>query len=444
MPREHSETARQTVHIAMGAFALLLRWLPWWEAVALATIALLFNAFLLPLVAGHLYRPGDRERGLHGIVFYPIAVLLLLLIFPRHLPLAAAAWGVLAVGDGMATIVGRAVRGARWPWNREKTVAGSAALAVCGGAAGSFLLWWCRDAAVIPMSPAFIVAAPLVAGVAAAAVESMDVRLDDNLSVALVAGGVLWLLVLASPEAAAANGPLIRSRLLIAIAVNAVVAAAGYAAAAVSMSGVVAGLLIGAVIFCALGWSGWGVLMATFIAASVASRMGIKRKTLLGIAEDRGGRRGAGNAIANTGVAAIAAALVVTTAHPEQAALAFAAALAAGGSDTIASEIGKAWGRTTVLVSSLKRVPPGTSGAVSMEGTAAGIVGALLLAAIAAALGVVPRAALAPIVAGATVGAFVESALGATLEAPGILNNDMLNFINTAIAAFVAIAIAAA
>ena len=43
---------------------------------------------------------------------------------------------------------------------------------------------------------------------------------------------------------------------------------------------------------------------------------------------------------------------------------------------------------------------------------------------------------------GATVGALVESALGATLEGPGILNNDMLNFINTAVAAVVAIAIA--
>ena len=39
----------------------------------------------------------------------------------------------------------------------------------------------------------------------------------------------------------------------------------------------------------------------------------------------------------------------------------------------------------------------------------------------------------------ATIGAFAESALGATLEAPGILNNDLLNFLNTAIAALLAI-----
>ena len=45
-----------------------------------------------------------------------------------------------------------------------------------------------------------------------------------------------------------------------------------------------------------------------------------------------------------------------------------------------------------------------------------------------------------PVVVGATVGALVESALGATLEGPGILNNDMLNFINTAVAAAVALA----
>jgi uncharacterized membrane protein len=31
--------------------------------------------------------------------------------------------------------------------------------------------------------------------------------------------------------------------------------------------------------------------------------------------------------------------------------------------------------------------------------------------------------------------------LGATLEGPGILNNDMLNFINTAVAAAVALAL---
>ena len=59
--RQHSETARQIVHMSMGGFALLLRWLTWWQAVALAAGALAFNLFVLPRCAGQLYRPGDRR-----------------------------------------------------------------------------------------------------------------------------------------------------------------------------------------------------------------------------------------------------------------------------------------------------------------------------------------------------------------------------------------------
>src|SRR4029079_12344873 len=120
----HSETARQLLHVSMGGFALLLRWIHWSTALTLAAAAVLFNAFVLPRIASRLYRPGDRDRGLHGILYYPITVLLLLLLFPADLMLVAGAWGVLAAGDGMATLVGRAVGGVRWSWNRDKTVAG--------------------------------------------------------------------------------------------------------------------------------------------------------------------------------------------------------------------------------------------------------------------------------------------------------------------------------
>jgi uncharacterized protein (TIGR00297 family) len=230
-------------------------------------------------------------------------------------------------------------------------------------------------------------------------------------------------------------------RLLPALGLNALVAFAGYRARTVSLSGAITGAGSGAAIYLTSGWQGWTLLLVTFIAASVASRLGLERKTLLGIAEERGGRRGAGNALANTSVAAIASVLAVVTVHPEAALVALAAALAAGGSDTIASEIGKAWGRRTYAVTTLRRVPPGTSGAMSLEGTAAGLAGALALAAVAAALHVVGWHTLLSIAVAATIGSLIESWLGATLEGPGILNNDMLNFINTASAALVAVAL---
>ena len=48
----HSETARQVVHMSMGGFALLLRWIAWWQAVALAAARSSFNLFVLPRLRG--------------------------------------------------------------------------------------------------------------------------------------------------------------------------------------------------------------------------------------------------------------------------------------------------------------------------------------------------------------------------------------------------------
>ncbi len=436
-----SETRRQIVHVSMGAFALLLRWLAWWQALALATAALAFNLTVLPRIAGdRLYRPGDRDRGVHGILLYPIAVLLLIAAFPHRPDIVAAAWAILALGDGVATMAGRAIGGPRWPWNREKTVAGSAAFVVAGAAGGVALAWWCR-AAVHPAPPVmFTLLAPIAAAIVAAAVETVRIRLDDNLSVAAAAGATLWLASLVDATAMSAALPHVAAQLAWAVAVNAVVSFAGYRARTVSASGAVAGALIGTIIYATSGWRGWTLLFITFLGAAITSRLGLRRKTLLGIAEARGGRRGAGNAIANTGAAAVASVLAV--AGPAGAAhLAFAAALVAGGSDTIASEIGMAWGRRTYSVTTLQRVPAGTPGAMSLEGTAAGLAGALVLAQIAAALGFVTGgAAVLLIVAAATAGALIESALAATLESAGILNNDALNFINTSAAALIAVA----
>jgi uncharacterized protein (TIGR00297 family) len=440
----HSEAARQGVHIAMGLWALLLRYLAWWQAAILAGVALAFNWYVLPRVGGaRLYRSVHETRRLQaGIVVYPLSVGLLILVFHDRLDIAAAAWAVLAAGDGMATLVGRAVGGPRIPWNEEKTISGTAAFWIFGSLAGSALALWCRQVVMPPPYLWFSVAAPVAAAGAAALVETIPVRLDDNISVPASAGAVLWALSLVSASGLAALGLQAAEAAPVALLLNGLVASAGYLARTVSVSGAIGGALIGATIFIAAGWRGWVLLMAAFLAASISSRMGVHKKTLLGIAEAHGGRRGVANAVANTGVAAAAAVMATTTYAEAPAMLAFVAALTAGGSDTVASEIGKAWGGRTWSVVTFRRVPAGTAGAVSLEGTAAGLGAAAVLALLAAALGLIPIHRAAPVIAAATLSSFVESALGATLEAPGVLNNDMLNFLNTACAAWLAIAIA--
>ena len=57
----------------------------------------------------------------------------------------------------------------------------------------------------------------------------------------------------------------------------------------------------------------------------------------------------------------------------------YVASLATKLSDTFASEIGKAYGKTTFLITTLKIVPKGTEGAISIEGTLASVMGGFLL-----------------------------------------------------------------
>src|SRR5262249_20455804 len=175
----------------------------------------------------------------------------------------------------------------------------------------------------------------------------IPIGLDDNISVPAAAAAALWTIGLMTVDSTVASVPWLKSTLPWAFAVNAVVSWLGYRARTVTLSGWAGGAIVGIIIYMGAGLAGWTLLFATFFVASLASRFGLKRKVLLGIAEERGGRRGAGNALANCGIAAIAAIAAVTTPYRSAALLALVAALTAGGSDTVASEIGKAWGRAT-------------------------------------------------------------------------------------------------
>jgi len=443
-PASHSETARQWVHVGSGAFAFALRFLTWQQAAALAAGALLFNAAILPHLGGRrLYRPVDHARGFPlGILLYPLSVLALILLFPTRLDLAAAAWAILALGDGTATLAGQTIASPRLRWNPDKSVAGTAAFILFGACGGVAVAWWTRPVIAPEPSVLFVVVAPVLAALTAAFVETIPVRLDDNISVPATAAAVLWLVNIVSANALPSSLLGIRELLPWALAVNLPVSYAGYRAGTVNFSGWLGGAFIGIGIYACAGGAAWLFLFVAFLVASIASRLGLERKLLLGIAEERGGRRGAGNAIANCGVALAAAIVAATTPFTQTALLAFVAALTAGGSDTVASEIGKAFGRSTFLLTTLTRVPAGTPGAMSVEGTAAGVLSALGLGATAVALTLIPASTLVVVVLSATAGALVESVMGATLEGAGILNNDMLNFLNTAVAAVVAVVIA--
>jgi len=437
----YSEIRRKLLHIGMVAFAPLLRVLTWQQAALCAIGAFLFNAVLLPRLGGSaLNRPTDRARGYPlGILLYPVAVLALILVFRSRLDIAAAAWGILAVGDGSATLAG--LSGHRHPlsWNRSKSIEGLMAFVVAGGGAAVALAWWTAPSILARPDPAFLLAAPLLAALAAGLAETVPIKLDDNITVPAVSAAVMWLLTFVSEDAWIAARPLVTANLPMALLVNSVAAIGGWRLGTVRMSGMLVGWAIGVAVYAGAGPAGWTLLFITFLSAAVTSKLGLKRKRLLGIDEERGGRRGGGNAFANTGLAAVAALAAVATPYREASLLALVAALVTGGSDTIASEIGKAWGGKTYLVTTLSHVKPGTPGAMSVEGTIAGVVGAIGLASLGAVFGLIPASLIWVAVAGSVAGSLLESVLAATLEASGMVNNDVLNFLNTSAGAIVAI-----
>src|SRR5262245_27466252 len=223
---------------------------------------------------------------------------------------------------------------------------------------------------------------------------------------------------------------------------NAVAAWLGHRIGTVSRSGAIGGAVIGAVIYATAGPGAWILLLATFGAAVVASRVRLSEKVRLGIAQESGGRRGIVHAAANCGVAVVAAAAVVITPFGREALVALVTALVAAGSDTVASEIGKGCGGSPVLVTTFGRVPPGTPGAMSLTGTIAGLAAASALAGLAWILGLMPWPLALPVVTGATTGSLVESLLAASFESRGFLTNESLNVINTAVAVVVALELA--
>jgi len=439
-----SEIGRQLVHIGAGLFALLLRWLTWWQAALFAIAAALFNLAILPHLvgSGRLFRPGEAPWT-SGIVIYPIAVLALVLCFPARLEIAAAAWAILAAGDGAATLVGAHVRSRPLPWNPDKSTAGLLAFVSFGTLAAAAVAAWMTNATG-RMPGWWVLAAPPAAALVAGLVETVPIRLNDNISVPATAAAVLWSLSLFDESAWRASLPDVTARLLPALTTNVVVALAGWRSGLVTLPGALVGMIIGVAVFVGTGWQGWTLLLTAFLAAAIATRAGLAQKTAAGIAEARGGRRGPGNAIANTGLAAWAALLSAGVPDATIARLAMVAALVTSASDTVASEVGKAIGKTTWLVTGLRRVPAGTSGAISTEGTLAGIAAAALLAAAAVWLDLLPAAWMPAVVGAATIASMVESVLGATLEGPGILDNHALNFVNSAVGAGLAVAAIAA
>jgi uncharacterized protein (TIGR00297 family) len=440
---ERGELARRVVHVGCVAFALLLRFLSWPQAALLALAAFAFNWQILPRIGGRgMWRGPDVARGYPvGILAYPLAVLGLVLLFRDRLWMAAAGWGILAVGDGMASLVGQAAGGKRLPWNPRKGWAGFAAFVAFGTVAAALLAAW---TARLPFDPSAAhwprtLGVAFALALACALVESLPTTLDDNVTVPLAVALVLPLFAAAQP-ALLLGDPLLARRALVGLVVNAAIAVAAFRARSIDLPGAVSAVVIGTAITAGLGLPGLALMIAFFVLGSATTKLGYRVKAARGIAQEKGGARGWRHAWANGGVPALLAVLAGMAAPGlrDLLALAYAGAVATAAADTCSSEVGKAYGRRTFLVTSLRPVPPGTEGAVSLEGTVGGFLGALAVGATGVATGLFGWPAALVVAVAGLLGCLAESVLGTVAGPRGWMDNDLLNAANTAIGALFA------
>jgi uncharacterized protein (TIGR00297 family) len=187
------------------------------------------------------------------------------------------------------------------------------------------------------------------------------------------------------------------------------VALVAYRAATLTGSGTVAGWLVGTLVLHGTGWEGGGVLAAFFVSSNLVSR-GAPPPAGLDPKSDRRDHR---QVLANGGVAGAAAVLGLH--DPRLGIWLLTSALAAAAADTWATAFGARSTAPPRLIFRGCVVPAGTSGGITLLGSAGGAAGAMLVAAAGALASGLP--ALLP-VAGLVGfgGMMLDSALGAVAQ----------------------------
>ena len=221
----------------------------------------------------------------------------------------------------------------------------------------------------------------------------------------------------------------------------------------------IAGALCACAVYMGDGFQGLALLALFFLLGTAATSWRKKEKLGIHGAAAHQSTRRTGQVVANGGVAAIAGLLALFfPTHRQLFSLLLVASLSSATADTLSSELGMVYGRRFFNILTLKTDQRGLDGVISLEGLLLGIIGSALIATVFLIIPAPPETAFAIIpppphqptpilsnghaflillIAG-TVGNLADSLLGALFERRGLLTNDLVNLLNTLIAAITA------
>ena len=368
-----TEATRKSVHIITG---LLVATTPFvlesmWPMLVLACIFIALNFMAIKL--GTFKAMHSTERATYGTVFFPLAFFILVVLLWHSNPLILVTTVlILAVPDAIAAIVGENVKKAReyFLGAEKKSIQGSAAML----AATVIVTFICISifGYLHPQEISVLLAlwVALSVGVFATVCEAISISGSDNLTVPLGSAFVMHYM-LHHPVADAAVFTL---GMFLAL----VVAFVSYRARFLDAGGAAATFLLGTVVFGVGRWTFSAPILTFFLLSSLLSKLGRKRKKrVIGIFE-KSGCRDLWQVLANGGVAGVI--LLLWNYFPDNFwYVLFLGSLASVTADTWGTEIGILSNYIPRSIVNFNKVPIGTSGGITLLGSAGAFMGSLVL-----------------------------------------------------------------
>lgn len=392
------------VCILFGCVALLLPFLAIWQLMLILLAVTIGFAFLTPRVSAHLC---------FAVLF--LVVLSWVLNFPIYL-----------LGASIAIVTFSSM--ARDLIAQRKTIKGSVTFLVFGVIFAFCIGSWVIALTKIVISSQFMFFLAVIGAITGALLESIP-HANDDLTVPLGSAMAMWLF--ADFEYWVPPHHLILALVLM-LAIGYVSYKVNIADITGALSGVLLGVLI--IVFRDIIW--FAILLVFFILGCVFTRYKYGYKQSLGIAQAEGGARGYRNVFGNGLVALILAVAEGVFGH-HIFMIGYLGAIATATGDTLASEIGETSKTQPRVITTFKKVPAGTSGAISLLGELAAIVGSAVIGILATLLGMAGLHVATITILGGFIGTNIDSLLGATLENKGYLTNSSVNLFATAAGAIV-------
>lgn len=391
---------RKIVHILVGFEWVILNTF-FGPGIHFLAICLLFLIILAVAYRGNLMpmisSDGDNAP---GTVYYALAMsimgIIMLFVPEMILPFGIGVF-CTSFGDGFAGLAGQSIK-AKWNikvYANKSIVGAMTNFAVCFGVAAFFShyfemglsIWHCLAIAALALELELFTGLGL-----------------DNVSITLGTSILSYCLIHFSST----------SNYILPILLTPAIIAFAYKKKALTVDGIVAAILLDGAVSIALGNLGFTLLLTFFVFGIIADKIKKRYKKPKQNKEKNAECRDSIQVFSNGFIAGVCAVLFVLTKNPAFL-IAYVSALAEALADTMASGIGVISGKAFDLFR-MKPCEAGLSGGMSLLGTLASLVGAIIICLVALLLNMVTLFETVIVITAAFLGAIFDSFLGSLVQ----------------------------